>query len=79
TATVGVSNSYERDSPFFPTGLPGSTHVKSAPALGNPVFSRGSTRGVSFWDGVAGVAEYRVNGRLAVGARFDIDHAHDYA
>ncbi|MGC6689763.1 cellulose synthase subunit BcsC-related outer membrane protein [Burkholderia pseudomallei] len=79
TATVGVSNSYERDSPYFPNGLPGSTLVKSAPALGNPVFSRGSTRGVSFWYGFAGVAEYRVNGRLAVGARFDIDHAHDYA
>ncbi|WP_420834639.1 cellulose biosynthesis protein BcsC [Burkholderia mallei] len=79
TATVGVSNSYERDSPYFPNGLPGSTLVKSAPALGNPVFSRGSTRGVSFWYGFADVAEYRVNGRLAVGARFDIDHAHDYA
>ncbi|AOI38927.1 cellulose biosynthesis protein [Burkholderia oklahomensis EO147] len=79
TATAGVSNSYERDSPYFPNGLPDSTLVKSAQALGNPVFSGGSTRGVSFWYGFTGVAEYRVNARLVVGARFDIDHAHDYA
>ncbi|WP_171466339.1 cellulose synthase subunit BcsC-related outer membrane protein [Burkholderia thailandensis] len=79
TATAGVSNSYERDSPYFPNGLPDSALVRSAPALGNPVFAHGSTRGASFWYGFAGVAEYRVNGRLAVGARFDVDHAHDYA
>ncbi|MET5021034.1 cellulose synthase subunit BcsC-related outer membrane protein, partial [Burkholderia pseudomallei] len=71
--------SYERDSPYFPNGVPGSTLVTSSPALGYPVFSRGSTSGVSFWYGFAGVAEYLVNGRLAVGARFDIDHAQDYA
>jgi tetratricopeptide (TPR) repeat protein len=79
TATVGASNSYEKDSPYYPDGLPVASNSPSAQSLANNFYSGGSTRGLSFSYGLSGVVEYRFNPHLAAGLRFDIDHAHDYA
>lgn len=78
TVTAGVSNSYEKDSPYFPNGLPSVAGLSPVDA-GQFKFSGGSTQGVSFSYGVAATVEYRVNPQLAVGARLSIDHSHDYA
>jgi cellulose synthase operon protein C len=77
TATVGMSNSYEKDSPYYPDGLPGAAQL---PPGQNPnlVYSGGSS-GIGFSYGLTGVLQYRFNSRLVAGVRFDIDHAHDYA
>jgi hypothetical protein len=77
TATVGMSNSYEKDSPYYPDGLPGAAQL---PPGQNPnlVYSGGSS-GIGFSYGLTGVLQYRFNSRFVAGVRFDIDHAHDYA
>ncbi|WP_370888273.1 cellulose synthase subunit BcsC-related outer membrane protein [Caballeronia sp. RCC_10] len=78
TVTAGVSNSYEKDSPYFPNGLP--TVAGLSPVdISQLKFTGGSTQGVSFSYGVAATVEYRLNPQLAVGARVSIDHSHDYA
>ncbi|RDU99055.1 cellulose synthase subunit BcsC-related outer membrane protein [Trinickia dinghuensis] len=80
TATVGASNSYEKNSPYYPDGLPGAPNMLPTQTLaGTQVFTGGSTRGLSFSYGVSGVVEYRFNPRLVAGLSVDIDHAHDYA
>ncbi|SAL19686.1 cellulose synthase subunit BcsC-related outer membrane protein [Caballeronia concitans] len=78
TATAGVSNAYEKDSPYFPNGLPAVAGL-SAADLSQLKFSGSSTRGVSFSYGLAATVEYRMSPQLAVGARVSIDHSHDYA
>ncbi|MDR5759242.1 cellulose synthase subunit BcsC-related outer membrane protein [Caballeronia sp. LZ035] len=78
TATVGVSNTYEKDSPYFPNGLP-NTPGLSQTNLGNLVFGGSSTRGVGFSYGLGATLEYRVNPQFVVGGRVSIDHSHDYA
>jgi len=77
TATVGASNSYERDSPYYPNGLPVAANVLSAQDL--PVYTHSSTRGLGFSYGLSGAVEYRFNPHLAAGLRVDIDHSRDYA
>ncbi|MGN6668207.1 MAG: cellulose synthase subunit BcsC-related outer membrane protein, partial [Trinickia sp.] len=77
TATVGASNSYEKDSPYYPNGLPAAPNLPSAQSL--PVFTGSSTRGLGFSYGFSGAVEYRFNPHLAAGLRFDVDHSHDYA
>ncbi|WP_116138670.1 cellulose synthase subunit BcsC-related outer membrane protein [Trinickia diaoshuihuensis] len=80
TATVGASNSYEKDSPYYPNGLPSPPPGLSGQNPGrNLVYSGGSTAGMSLSYGVKGVVQYRFNNRLVAGLSFDIDHAHDYA
>jgi len=77
TATVGVSNSYERSSPIYPNGLPALLSLQSIGSLApNPA---SSTRGVTFLYGLSGIAEYRFNPHLVAGLAFDIDRSHDYA
>ena len=77
TATVGISNAYEKDSPYFPIGLPSVAGL--AASQSNNVFGGSSTNGVSFSYGFAAVVQYRVNPYFVVGARLNIDHSHDYA
>ncbi|MEW9586050.1 cellulose synthase subunit BcsC-related outer membrane protein [Paraburkholderia sp. DGU8] len=77
TATVGLSNSYEKDSPYYPNGLPGSLAL--APGLDSLVNPASSTRGVAFSYGLAGIVQYRFNPFLVVGAQLSIDRSHDYA
>jgi tetratricopeptide (TPR) repeat protein len=77
TATVGVSNSYEKRSPYYPNGLPGV--LAAAPGLDTLVNSASSTRGVSFSYGIAGIVQYRFNQHLLAGAQLSIDRSHDYA
>ncbi|HEX7916313.1 cellulose synthase subunit BcsC-related outer membrane protein, partial [Rudaea sp.] len=79
TATVGVSNSYERSSPVYPNGLPASAKLQSSGALANDVYPASSTRGVSFLYGLTGTVEYRFNPHVVAGLLFDIDRSHDYA
>ncbi|WP_082754467.1 cellulose synthase subunit BcsC-related outer membrane protein [Burkholderia savannae] len=79
TVTAGVTNSYERNAPYFPNGLPNVPGLKPPQALGGLVFGGGSTRGVAFFYGVDGIVQYRVNPHLVIGARISIDHSHDYA
>ncbi|WP_074173460.1 cellulose synthase subunit BcsC-related outer membrane protein [Caballeronia calidae] len=79
TATVGVSNSYEKDSPYFPNGLPSVAGLAPLADQSGNVFSGSSTRGVSFSYGFAAVVQYRVNPYFVMGARLNIDHSHDYA
>jgi hypothetical protein len=77
TSTVGISNAYEKDSPYFPIGLPSVAGL--AASQSNNVFGGSSTNGVSFSYGFAAVVQYRVNPYFVVGARLNIDHSHDYA
>ncbi|KVC22402.1 cellulose synthase subunit BcsC-related outer membrane protein [Burkholderia pseudomultivorans] len=79
TVTGGISNSYERDTPYFPLGVPGVAGLKSADAIAALAYGGSSTRGVSFSYGVNGIVEYRVNPHLSVGAQLHIDRSHDYA
>ncbi|KVN56307.1 cellulose synthase subunit BcsC-related outer membrane protein [Burkholderia stagnalis] len=79
TVTTGVSNSYERDSPYFPVGLPAGANARSADELARLVYGGSSTRGVSFSYGVNGIVEYRMNPHLSIGAQLRIDRSHDYA
>lgn len=78
TTTVGISSSYERDSPYFPNGLPRAVDANTARSLGSLVYTGGSSA-IGFSYGVSGTVQYRVNSRLVAGARVEIDHAHDYA
>jgi Flp pilus assembly protein TadD len=77
TATLGVSNSYEKNSPYYPNGLPGT--LASAPGLDTLVNTGSSTRGVAFSYGLAGIVQYRFNPNLLAGAQLSIDRSHDYA
>ncbi|ADG15151.1 cellulose synthase operon C domain protein [Paraburkholderia atlantica] len=77
SATVGVSNSYERSSPYYPNGLPAG--LGAAPGLDSLVNAASSTRGVAFSYGLAGVVEYRADPHLVLGAQLSIDRSHDYA
>jgi cellulose synthase operon protein C len=77
TATVGVSNSYEKNSPYYPNGLPAALAVP--PGSENPVNPASSTRGVAFSYGLAGIVQYRFNRHLLAGAQLSIDRSHDYA
>ncbi|CAG4890854.1 Cellulose synthase operon protein C [Paraburkholderia saeva] len=79
TATVGVSNAYEKDSPYFPNGVPTVANPATAQQMAGNVFAGSSTRGVSFSYGVAGIVQYRFNPKLVAGARINIDRSHDYA
>jgi len=79
TATVGVSNSYERSSPFYPNGLPAAASLQPPGALNNDSYPSSSTRGISFLYGLTGTVEYRFNPHLVAGLLFDIDRSHDYA
>jgi Tfp pilus assembly protein PilF len=71
---VGMSWTYERDSAYFPIGLPASANLQDT---GPNVFTGGIGGGFSY--AVHGSLEYRLNPRLAVGVRIDIEHSHDYA
>jgi len=75
TVTGGISNSYEKDSLYYPT-LSGQRAAQVAAGF---VYAGSSTRGVSFSYGVNGIVEYRVNPHLSVGAQLHIDRSHDYA
>jgi Flp pilus assembly protein TadD len=77
TATLGVSNSYEKNSPYYPNGLPAG--LGAAPGLGTLVNAASSTRGVAFSYGLAGIVQYRFNQHLLAGAQLSIDRSHDYA
>ena len=79
TATLGVSNAYEKDSPYFPNGLPSVAGLTPVANASDNVFSGGSTHGVSFSYGFAAVVQYRVSPYFVMGARLNIDHSHDYA
>jgi hypothetical protein len=79
TATVGVSHSYEKDSPYYPEGLPGRTGATPPGGLDGLVFSGSSSRGVGFSYGLAGAVQYRFGPRFVAGARVNIDHSHNYA
>ncbi|CAD6507633.1 Beta-barrel assembly-enhancing protease [Paraburkholderia metrosideri] len=77
TATVGVSNSYEKNAPYFPNGLPS---VLTAPSASDSGVNAGSsTRGVAFSYGLAGIVQYRFSPHLLAGAQLSIDRSHDYA
>ncbi|MBR8233460.1 BCSC C-terminal domain-containing protein [Burkholderia sp. AU42008] len=75
TVTGGISNSYEKDSLYYPT----LTGQRAAQVAAGFVYAGSSTRGVSFSYGVNGIVEYRVNPHLSVGAQLHIDRSHDYA
>ncbi|MPV56113.1 cellulose biosynthesis protein [Burkholderia sp. HI2761] len=75
TVTGGISNSYEKDSLFYPT----FSDRRAAQVAAGFVYAGSSTRGVSFSYGVNGIVEYRVNPHLSVGAQLHIDRSHDYA
>ncbi|WP_179404698.1 cellulose synthase subunit BcsC-related outer membrane protein [Burkholderia guangdongensis] len=79
TVTGGISNSYEKNSPYFPVGLPNVAGLQSAQALAGRVYGGSSTNGVAFWYGVNGAVEYRVDAHLSIGAQLSIDRSHDYA
>lgn len=78
TTTVGVSNSYEKNSPYYPDGLPSGAGLPPGQSFGNLVHAGGSSA-LGFSYGVSGMVQYRFNGHVVVGARVAIDHAHDYA
>lgn len=78
TTTVGMSSSYEKNSPFYPDGLPSAPGLPPAQTLGN-LFYTGGSSGIGFSYGVSGVVQYRFNPRFLAGMRLAIDHAHDYA
>ncbi|RQR35208.1 MULTISPECIES: cellulose synthase subunit BcsC-related outer membrane protein [unclassified Burkholderia] len=75
TVTAGISNSHEKDSLFYPT----FADQRAAQEAAGLVYAGSSTRGVSFSYGVNGIAEYRVNPHLSVGAQLHVDRSHDYA
>ncbi|WP_407971355.1 cellulose synthase subunit BcsC-related outer membrane protein [Burkholderia pyrrocinia] len=75
TVTGGISNSYEKDSLFYPT----FSDQRAAQVAAGFVYAGSSTRGVSFSYGVNGIVEYRVNPHLSVGAQLHVDRSHDYA
>ncbi|WP_175751182.1 cellulose synthase subunit BcsC-related outer membrane protein [Burkholderia anthina] len=75
TVTAGISNSYEKDSLFYPT----FADQRAAQEAAGLVYAGSSTRGVSFSYGVNGIVEYRVNPHLSVGAQLHVDRSHDYA
>ncbi|KAB0645015.1 cellulose synthase subunit BcsC-related outer membrane protein, partial [Burkholderia diffusa] len=75
TVTGGISNSYEKDSLFYPT----FANQRAAQEAAGFVYAGSSTRGVSFSYGVNGIVEYRVNPHLSVGAQLHVDRSHDYA
>jgi hypothetical protein len=77
SVTAGVSNSYEKNAPDYPIGVPGP--LAATPGLAGLVNVGSSTRGVAFSYGLAGSAEYRFNPHLALGAQVSIDRSHDYA
>jgi tetratricopeptide (TPR) repeat protein len=77
TATLGVSNSYEKNAPYYPNGLPAG--LGAAPGLDTLVNTASSTRGVAFSYGLAGTVQYRFNPYLLAGAQLSIDRSHDYA
>ncbi len=78
TTTVGISSSYERNSPYYPDGLPSGVAAVSAQSLSSLVYTGGSS-GIGFSYGVSGIVQYRFNPRFVAGARFEIDHSNDYA
>jgi cellulose synthase operon protein C len=78
TTTVGVSTAYERNSPFYPNGLPSGVNAVSAQTLSSLVYP-GGWSGAGFSYGVSGVVQYRFNPRLVAGVRLQIDRSHDYA
>ncbi|HEF5871123.1 TPA: BCSC C-terminal domain-containing protein [Burkholderia cenocepacia] len=75
TVTGGISNSDEKDSLYYPT----FSDQRAAQVAAGFVYAGSSTRGVSFSYGVNGIAEYRVNPYLSIGAQLHIDRSHDYA
>ncbi|MBN3793254.1 cellulose synthase subunit BcsC-related outer membrane protein, partial [Burkholderia sp. Ac-20353] len=75
TVTGGISNSYEKDSLYFPT----FSDQRAAQVAAGFVYAGSSTRGVTFSYGVNGIVEYRMNPHLSVGAQLHIDRSHDYA
>jgi Flp pilus assembly protein TadD len=77
-ATFGISSSYEKDSAYFPNGLPSVPGTLPAATLANLVHTGGSS-GIGFSYGVSGTVQYRFNSRFVAGIRIDVDHAHDYA
>ena len=77
TATLGVSNSYEKNSPYYPNGLPAGLAL--TPGLESQVNTGSSTRGVAFSYGLAGTVQYRFSPYLLAGAQLSIDRSHDYA
>ncbi|WP_042978485.1 cellulose biosynthesis protein BcsC, partial [Burkholderia sp. AU4i] len=75
TVTGGISNSYEKDSLYYPT----FSDQRAAQVAAGFVYAGSSTRGVSFSYGINGIVEYRVNPHLSVGAQLHVDRSHDYA
>ncbi|OXJ16409.1 cellulose synthase subunit BcsC-related outer membrane protein [Burkholderia sp. HI2500] len=75
TVTGGISNSYEKDSLYYPM----SSDQRAAQVAAGFVYTGSSTRGVSFSYGINGIVEYRVNPHLSVGAQLKVDRSHDYA
>ncbi|HDR9029245.1 cellulose synthase subunit BcsC-related outer membrane protein [Burkholderia vietnamiensis] len=75
TVTAGISNSYEKDSLFYPT----LTDQRAAQQRAGFVYTGSSTQGVAFSYGVNGIVEYRVNPHLSAGAQLHIDRSHAYA
>ncbi len=69
--SAGYSNTYESDSPFYPT----SPQLQRA--SGNLVHSGGPGGGFSY--SLGGVLQYNLTSRLAVGVSFSIDRSHDNA
>ncbi|SAL00721.1 cellulose synthase domain-containing protein [Caballeronia arationis] len=72
-AVVGMSWTYERDSPYFPIGLPASSSVQGG---GDNVFKGGSGGGFSY--AFRGALQYRFSPKLVAGVRLSIEHSHDY-
>lgn len=78
TTTVGISSSYQRNSPYYPDGLPSGVDAVSAQSLSSLVYAGGSS-GIGFSYGVSGIVQYRFDPRFVMGTRVEIDHSHDYA
>ncbi|CAN0620016.1 cellulose synthase operon protein C [Burkholderia multivorans] len=89
TVTGGISNSYEKGASYYPVGMPGAVNTLNLQQtlLGQKVlqtiaglsYTGSSTQGVSFWYGVSGIVEYRVNPHLSVGGLLSLDRSRDYA
>jgi hypothetical protein len=78
TTTMGISMSYEQDSPYYPNGLPPGVTLAPAQSLSTLVYKGGGS-GVGFAYGVSGVVQYRFSPHFVAGARVQIDRSHDYA